>query len=409
MRRLPLTVILLSTTALAFPALADTSLDELKARFAQAEKENLRLKTEKLERENLTMKTEALEAENAKLRADATKPSAAQTLTTSPKAKQVHAVATSTREITAHRVVNDALASMPKDDPRREMTASAQVVPASTVPPVVQNWSGVYAGINAGYGTGEVSSWSNGPYIGSPFSTDGSLAYSMGSSSTMFNGPVVGGQIGYNHQFSNKIIVGVETDMDYADINNKLGNSNANTRTTLVGSSISLVNNQYGRNGIDWLGTARLRLGYSLGSFMPYVTGGLAYGGVSTSGYSTNYQGQSYGGGTGSFQTGSVGGANNSSVQIGWAAGAGGELKVADSWSIRGEYLYTQLSSLSTGSGSSSFTRNYCSTCTPTTTVNNGGGWGQGGIGPFGIHQARIGVNYYTGWGASSAIVAAKY
>lgn len=415
MRRLPLLAVLLSSTALfAGPAHADVSLDELKARFAAAEKENLKLKAEKLERENLAMKTEALEQENAKLKAEtsgksASAPQVSASTTAPVKVQQPHVAQVPARsdDVVARRAVNTALDSIPKDDPRREMTAAAHVVPVSTVSPVVQQWDGIYVGINAGYGQGEVNSWTNGPYVGSPFSTNGNPAYTMTSDSSIYSGPVAGGQIGYNHEFSNKVVVGAEADMDYVDINNRYGNNANNTNTTIVGNSIIQTNNQNGRTGINWIGTARLRLGYDLGSFMPYVTGGLAYGGVSTNGFGAGLISQNYG--LGSFQNGSAGSSSSSSVQVGWAAGAGGELKVAPNWSIRGEYLYTQLGSLSYGAGATTFTSSSCNGCVPPTTLNTGTGWGQTNVGPFGIHQARIGVNYHTDWLASKPAVVAKY
>ena len=137
MSRLPFIAILLSSTALVAPAYADGSMDELKARLERAERENLQLKAERLERENLTMKAEALESENAKLRADAgkTKPvpvaQAAPVAAVPIKARSARVASVSPTEATARRAVNEALSTMSKDDPRREMTAKA--VPVSAV------------------------------------------------------------------------------------------------------------------------------------------------------------------------------------------------------------------------------------------------------------------------------------
>lgn len=419
MRNQPLALMLLASTALSSPtALADETLDQLKARFERAERENLRLKTEKLERENLAMKTDALEQENAKLRAESkgaslTVGQAAAPNTTPTKSKPTYVAKTSGHEDAsgARRAVNSALASMPKDDPRREMTASAQIVPVETVPPVIQQWNGIYVGINAGYGQGEVNSWSGGPYVGQPFSTNGNPAYTITSGSSFFSGPVVGGQIGYNHHFKNNIILGIEADMDYADINDKFGNSITRGSTIIIGNQFTQFNNQNSRTGIDWLGTARVRLGYEMGKFMPYLTGGLAYGSVTTSALGGLLSGNNATSGTStySFLNGSIGGANSSNIQVGWSAGAGGELMVANNLSIRGEYLYTQLGSVSYGAGGATFTSSYLSGSTPPYTLNTGAGWSQMHAGPFGIHQARVGLNYHTEWLASKPAVVAKY
>ena len=148
-------------------------------------------------------------------------------------------------------------------------------------------------------------------------------------------------------------------------------------------------NSQYARNGIDWLGTARLRIGYDLGKFMPYLTGGFAYGGVSSNSLASQLSNGTY-----ASQSGSINAGNNSSVQVGWAAGAGAEIKVADHWSIRGEYLFTQLGSLATISQDTSY-----SVLGSTFNLSSAGtGWNQSLIGPFGIHQVRVGLNYHTDW-----------
>lgn len=410
--------ILFSSVALPIsPAMADAELDALQARLEKAQKENLKLKTEKLEKENLAMKAEGLEQENARLRAEAGKPVASSVEPVRARKPQSnvarHLVSYGAGEaryekVRANRAINEAINNIPRNDPRRDLTASAQMVPVSTVSPVVQQWGGLYVGINAGYGTGEVNFWSNGPTF-----AGANTQYTTTSGSSIYNGPVVGGQIGYNYEFPNKVILGVEADMDYADINDKVGNGPLNLRTTTVGTTgISSVN-QYGRSGIDWIGTARVRLGYDLGNFMPYFTGGLAYGGVSNNGLVNNVftQDTPFGGfGVFSNQNGSATAAGNSSIQVGWAAGVGAELRVADHWSIRGEYLYTSLGSLSAGSGSASFTGFSCAACIPPqSTLVSGAGATQGSIGPFGIHQARVGLNYQTGWLTPSPVVAAKY
>jgi outer membrane immunogenic protein len=362
---------------------------------------------------------EALEQENANLRAEVGKKSAQSVGHSKPVSPSLTKIITAhvgstvsnTEERSARHNINRALDNMPKDDPRREMTATAHLVPVSTVSPVVQQWSGIYIGINAGYGQGEVDSWGSGPYVGQPFSTNGSPAYTITSGSSIFTGPVVGGQIGYNHHFSNNIILGFEADMDYADINDKYGNNSTRGSTMIIGNQFTQLNSQHSRTGVDWLGTARLRLGYDMGKFMPYLTGGLAYGGITTNALggllSSNYS--SLGTSTYSFLNGSIGGANKSTVQLGWSAGAGGELIVANNLSIRGEYLYTQLGGVSYGAGGSSLTSSYLSGSTPPYTLNTGAGWAQIHGGPFGIHQARIGVNYHTDWLANKPAVVAKY
>jgi outer membrane immunogenic protein len=419
---------LLSSVALpVLPAHADAELDALQARLEKAQKENLRLKAEKLEKENLSMKAETLENENTKLRAEAratpnANPSSTVGGSARPQSKIAEgnsaprhmasyapaSIASRSSRADSDRAVRRALENIPKNDPRREMTAAAHLVPVSTLPPVVQQWSGVYVGINAGYGTGEVNSWANGYTIGGqPFSQEnGQLGFGAGESTSQYNGPVVGGQFGYNHEFVNHVVVGAEADMAYTDINNRYSNSNNPTRNYSISSTNAAFSSNSSRDGIDWMGTVRARLGYSLGSLLPYISGGFAYGGLSSTNLinSMSLMSFSNGGSTYGSNYSTIGGGFNNNISVGWAAGAGAEYKAAENWSLRGEYLFTNLNGLSTNGlitiRSSSTGANYNSTSTAFYT---------GAIGPFGIHQVRFGLNYHTGWGASVPAIAAKY
>src|ERR1700742_3441716 len=121
--------------------------------------------------------------------------------------------------------------------------------PAAIVP--TWNWTGFYAGLNAGYGWGDQT-----------LSVSG--AGSAGSLKTNLNGFVGGGQIGYNWQAPNNFVFGVEADID--------GSSARKTATgtlTVLGVGVTTT----ATNRLDYLGTVRGRLGYAAGSWMPYITG----------------------------------------------------------------------------------------------------------------------------------------
>jgi len=202
--------------------------------------------------------------------------------------------------------------------------------------------------------------------------------------------------------------LGVDTDLLWTDINNN-HITNTNNWSYVITPSIRSINSTNDRIGLDWLGTTRARFGYSLGNFMPYVTGGLAYGNLSASGSVANIFGYGSNGNGYRNDFGTTAGSNYSSVKVGWAAGAGGEYRVADNWSVKGEYLYTQISGLNgstNGSGSSNY---YCGGCTITNAISSGPIFTRATMGAFGIHQARIGLNYHTGWLGSSPTVVAKY
>jgi outer membrane immunogenic protein len=71
-----------------------------------------------------------------------------------------------------------------------------------------------------------------------------------------------------------------------------------------------------------WLGTARGRIGYAFDRFLPYFTGGAAFGEVKGSVL-----------GFGSF----------SETKVGWTAGGGLEYAFVDNWTAKLEYLYVDL------------------------------------------------------------------
>lgn len=423
MRRSLFIAALFSATTIAQQATADASLDELRARLERAEKENLRLKAEKLERENLSMKTQALEQENEKLRADIAKDSVASITATASRAaitagkKAAHIPSTSIhhRDISKSKSISTTLDAIPKNDPRRELTAKAVAAPLSveeTTPLIKSSWTGIYIGFNAGYGANNINVYNTavglGPNISSASTGQNTPIIAGNTTATYFGGPVAGGQIGYNHELINHIMLGAELDFNYADIN-----SNHITNTPVYNYNFTpttgLISNSTARTGLDWIGTARIRIGYTLGKFLPYVTGGISYGQLTNessatqaSFFNNNISNFSFSTGTNFSSTG-----NSSSVNFGWAAGAGAEYLVADNWSVKGEYLFTQLSGLG---GQTNAVQALYSSGTNATSVNSGGPlFNYGTMSAFGIHQARIGLNYHSDWLPYKSTVTSSY
>ncbi len=174
-------------------------------------------------------------------------------------------------------------------------SASAADIPRRQVMPVREpvivaqayNWTGPYAGLYGGYG------W-------------GSSSYSAPLSTGSFNlsGGVVGGTLGYNYQVG-QLVYGVEGGLGWSNIHGSTACGALNCET---------------RN--NWLGTARGRLGYAADRFMPYVTGGAAFGNIKTS---------------------ATGFADSSTNKVGWTIGAGVEAALAGPWTAKLEYLYVDL------------------------------------------------------------------
>ncbi|HRK25191.1 MAG TPA: porin family protein [Beijerinckiaceae bacterium] len=206
------------------------------------------------------------------------------------------------------------------------VSASAADLPSRTrqpATPVVAatpafTWTGLYAGVNAGYG------WSSGEklsYRGDAASLAyaGSGVYPTGLSSTR-SGFVGGGQIGANYQMG-QFVAGIETDL--------MGIGSAKR----VGYTLASGTNGSFKDAMGWLGTTRVRLGYTpVNRLLVYATGGAAYG-------STKHHGE--------IVAPSLGGARwfgrDSDTRFGWALGAGGEYAITNNLIARLEYLYYDL------------------------------------------------------------------
>jgi outer membrane immunogenic protein len=106
--------------------------------------------------------------------------------------------------------------------------------PGAPIAPVVRNWSGLYAGVNAGY------LWSK---------TD-----TLGPEPHGFAGGV---QAGYNLQFG-QFVIGAEADLQLSGADDRF-------------AAYKFSN--------PWFGTARGRFGYAFSSMLVYATVGLAAGG----------------------------------------------------------------------------------------------------------------------------------
>jgi len=272
---------------------------------------------------------------------------------------------------------------------KRTVATDAMPTQVASVAPIVtehgSSLAGLYGGINGGYGGGDVSSYGDSFSLGNPFLP----FYSKGTSTNRFGGALAGGQVGYNFITPTHVFIGGEVDVDWADISN---NSNSGFGMFLQSSGVSAT--QGGRDGLKWLGTARARLGYQIGSLVPYITGGLAFGEASS--YARIYQNQ--GGAT--FWTGSVSELSGAKTSVGFAAGAGVEYAVTRNISLKTEYLYTQISS-----------------AFPKGTSTTGGAFPimlsaqlpAGYSDQLGLHQVRFGINYHLHLDDAPSVVAAKF
>ena len=162
--------------------------------------------------------------------------------------------------------------------------------PVYTTP--VFSWSGVYVGINGGYGWG-TSDWSSAATAGSPKPKGG----------------LVGGTLGYNVQ-TGGLVWGLEGDLDYSWIKG----------TDTGGTGVCAAPGCETRN--TYLATGRGRIGFAADRWLPYLTGGAALGGLKMSPNN---------------------GLSQTKSKFGWTLGGGVEYAVTGAWSVKAEYLYVDL------------------------------------------------------------------
>ncbi|WP_051356968.1 outer membrane protein [Azorhizobium doebereinerae] len=192
--------------------------------------------------------------------------------------------------------------------------ATRYPVKAPIVPVVpVFSWTGFYIGANAGFG-GDKYEYAFGG-VASPLG--------LGSASADSSGFFAGGQAGYNYQFANNIVLGLETDIQWSGIE-------GDVTLTTPGATTNL------KSSLDYFGTVRGRLGYAFDRFLPYVTGGFAYGESKTS--------------ISQLTPTSLYSGEGSGVKTGWTVGGGLEYALTNNWTFKTEYLYVDLGDSDYGS-----------------------------------------------------------
>jgi outer membrane immunogenic protein len=239
--------------------------------------------------------------------------------------------------------------------------ALAADMPLKALPPVVvYNWTGCYTGLFIGDETGRFSSRDALDVAGVV-----PAAGQLWNDNTHMSGFIGGATVGCNYQVYNWVW-GIEVDQG---ISNKAG------QDFLLPPFNPLFVNKLEE---QWLGTARLRLGYAVtDKWLWYVTGGAAYAKLTESAWNI----------TNPVPTAQI----DRHWVSGWTVGVGTEYAVGYGWSIKSEFLYVDL-------GTHRF-------FTPTP-----------GIGVNSAEDTKVrdyvfkfGMNYKFGWVGKSPAVVAKY
>lgn len=181
--------------------------------------------------------------------------------------------------------------------------SAAQAADAVVDVPEMHDWSGFYAGLHAGYGSGD-RDWND----DAGFFDDEAFRYDL-------DGAVLGAQIGYNFQVDS-LVFGIEADGSWADMHDTV------VEPFLFGFASTTAVAE-----VEGLATIRGRVGYAWDRFLIYGTGGLAFAKVGTD-VDTSI-----------FLLGTASD-SDSALHTGWVAGVGVEGMITERISLKAEYLH---------------------------------------------------------------------
>lgn len=167
------------------------------------------------------------------------------------------------------------------------------------------DWTGLYAGLNAGYTTGQARA------VG---------AVSNATTAPNFTGGLLGATVGINGQFD-QFVLGLEGDLAWSG-------ASGSTACSLA-PALTCTGN------LNWLGTVKGRAGVAFDQVLLFATAGLAAGGAridinpAAPGITNTFSG----------------------TMIGWTVGGGVELAVTEAVSVKAEYNYFDLGGLQAPAG----------------------------------------------------------
>ena len=189
------------------------------------------------------------------------------------------------------------------------VSAADLAVKAPVYKAPVDSWTGFYVGIIGGYATGPSHSDPTGvlPLIG---------AYPVNLTA---KGGFAGGQLGYDYQLTNRVVLGVVGDMAWANLN-----GSACAEVT-AGGCTGNPRDSYAIGTVNWLATIRGKAGFAVSpQALLYATGGAAFAGTKARDTFIN--------GTQDI--------TSSATNSGWAIGAGVDYKFTRQISFGLEYIY---------------------------------------------------------------------
>ena len=154
--------------------------------------------------------------------------------------------------------------------------------PLVETPPGVVNWQGFYVGGQGAYGTSDMDFTNSTQELASRLLVNTVIDNSMGTSSwpvlgkASSHGQGWGGFVGYNAQWDD-VVLGIEANYIHGNFGGGMSGS--------MGRQISVNGITYAADyaanasiKVNDVGSARLRAGWAIGSFLPYAFGGVSLG-----------------------------------------------------------------------------------------------------------------------------------
>jgi opacity protein-like surface antigen len=238
---------------------------------------------------------------------------------------------------------------------------------ALAAPPPAPTWTGFYFGGHAGYSWGSVDGDTRRTVTIPPPAAPNFWVNTPNPVPFVFErninptGWLGGLQAGYNFQ-AGSIVYGVEADLTWSGQQDTIF-LRGDTRPASFNTE-DFSYNETTAAKLRYFGTARGRFGYTFGQFLPYVTGGFAWGRMSID---TNWLLHQFN------QVANLPFAGlESHMHVGWTLGAGFEYVFAARWSAKVEYLFVDLARETYFAG-----------------VQGGGAFGMQD------HTVRVGINFH--------------
>jgi outer membrane immunogenic protein len=198
-----------------------------------------------------------------------------------------------------------------------------EVAPA---PQACPNWTGFYVGVSGGYKYGVFDPSTR---VFEDEDTDSFAIDEHGSANLSTSGAEVGGLIGFNYQL-NKLVLGLEAQGSYLWLRNSRGGEFSTPDDPLSFGEGYFESTSFKTH---YLATVGPRIGYALCNWLPYVTGGAAFGDLDLKQRISELDDFS------EFRSRSDG-------HVGWFVGGGTQYALTNHLSVRIQYEYVDLGSI---------------------------------------------------------------